>query len=56
MYNSNFQNPSGLDENTKNYSTAYDMALLMSYCMKNNVFREISGCSSYSFPLRDVKE
>ena len=49
MYNSYFENPSGLDENSKNYSSAYDMALLMSYCMKNNVFREISGCSSYSF-------
>jgi len=49
MYNSHFNNPSGLDEYTKNYSTAYDMALLMSYCMKNKVFREITSSTSYTF-------
>lgn len=48
MYNSYFENPSGLDETTKNYSTAYDMALLMSYAMKNETFREIVSTSSYN--------
>ena len=34
MKNSKFNNPSGLDEDKANYSTAYDMAILTSYAMK----------------------
>lgn len=45
MNNSSFKNPHGLDEDG-HYSTAQDMALLMSYCMINSDFREISGCKS----------
>lgn len=45
MNNSSFKNPHGLDEDG-HYSTAQDMALLMSYCMKNKDFREISSCKS----------
>lgn len=56
MYNSTFSNPSGLDETNKNYSTAYDMALLMSHCMKNKTFREITSTSFYTFTsLNDNK-
>ncbi len=47
MGSSTFNNPSGLDETTKNYSTAYDMALLMSYAMKNEVFKKITGTATY---------
>ena len=43
MSNSTFENPTGLNTNTFNYSTAYDMALLMRYAMQNEVFREISS-------------
>ena len=39
MKNTIFANPHGLDEQTKNYSTAYDMALLMRYAMKNEEFQ-----------------
>lgn len=42
MGNSTFQNPTGLNDNTFNYSTAYDMALLMRYSMGNDIFREIA--------------
>ncbi|MCD8049853.1 MAG: D-alanyl-D-alanine carboxypeptidase [Clostridia bacterium] len=39
-YNTNFTNPHGLsDEN--HYTTAYDLALIASYAMKNDTFREI---------------
>ena len=38
--NSYFQNPSGLDEDG-HYTTAYDMALIAAYAMKNDMFREI---------------
>lgn len=39
-----FNNPSGLDEKEKgNISSAYDMALLMSYAMKNKEFQKITS-------------
>lgn len=47
MLNSEFNNPSGLDEDRGNYSTAYDMALLNSYAMKNDVFKKIVGTKNY---------
>ena len=47
MKNTTFNNPSGLDEDKGNYSTAYDMAILMSYAMKNEIFREITGTKNY---------
>lgn len=40
MYNTCFVTPSGLDEG-QHYSTAYDMALLASYAMKNDAFKNI---------------
>ena len=43
-----FSNPSGLDEEDEgNVSCVYDMALLMSYALDNDVFREIIGCRQY---------
>ncbi len=48
MKNTTFNNPSGLDEEKGNFSSAYDMALLMSYAMKNKVFREITGTKDYT--------
>lgn len=47
MVNSTFENPSGLDEDSKNYSTAYDMGLLMSYAMKNKLFKKINETKKY---------
>ena len=47
MKNSTFSNPHGLDEETKNYSTAYDMALLMKYAYQNKTYREISSTKKY---------
>lgn len=41
MKNTTFNNPNGLDTPKSNYSTAYDMALLMSYAMKNDTFKKI---------------
>lgn len=43
MDSTSFKNPSGLTEEG-HYSTAYDMALLGSYAIKNKLFRDI--CSS----------
>lgn len=47
MNNSIFNNPSGLDQEKGNYSTAYDMAILMKYAYKNEKFREIIGTKKY---------
>lgn len=47
MKHSTFENPTGLDATSKNYSTAYDMALLMAYAMENEAFRLISCATSY---------
>ena len=45
-----FNNPSGLDEGIEkgNLSSAYDMALLMSYAMKNKEFRKITGTKKHT--------
>ena len=47
MYNTTFENPHGLDDDSKNYSTAYDMALLMKYAMKNDEFIKITSTKKY---------
>ena len=39
-YNSNFVNPHGLHDDN-HYTTAYDLALISCYAMKNSAFREI---------------
>ena len=43
MTNTYFCNPHGLDEKCENKSTARDMALLMSYAIKNKEFKKIVG-------------
>ncbi len=43
MLNTSFVTPSGLD-NEKHYSTAFDMALLGAYSIRNPTFREICSC------------
>lgn len=47
MTNTVFYNPHGLDEETQNKSTSYDMALLMSYAMQNDTFKKIVGTKSH---------
>ena len=48
MYDTFYENPHGLDEKTKNYSTAYDLALLMKYAIKNKNFVNITSQTKYS--------
>lgn len=47
MKDSIFENPHGLDDETQNYSTAYDMALLSKYAYKNEIYRKISSTKKY---------
>ena len=50
MKNTTFHNPSGLDEEEEvgNFSTAYDMAILTSYAMKNKDYRTITGTEKHT--------
>ena len=49
MNKTTFNNPSGLDEeDAGNLSTAYDMAVLTSYAMRNETYREITGTKKHS--------
>ena len=53
MNNTIFNNPCGLDiEDEGNISTAYDMSILMRYCMINNLFQEIISTKKYQFNNR----
>lgn len=47
--NTNFINPNGLHEEG-HLSTAYDMALIAQYCMKNATFRELVTTYKYDIP------
>ena len=47
MINTIFSNPHGLDEDTKNYSTAYDMALLSRYAYQNSEYLKIISTKKY---------
>lgn len=48
MNNTYFSNPHGLDVNDNgNISTAYDMAILYSYCLKNPLFSKIIATKEY---------
>jgi len=51
MENTHFDNPHGLDSDS-HYSSAYDMAKLMSYAMENEEFRKITGTDSYKSDQR----
>ena len=46
MAKTHYANSHGL-VNASNRSTAYDIAVLSSYAMKNSIFREIVSCKSY---------
>lgn len=56
MVNSTFENPTGLDENSKNYTTAYDMALLMKDALNNQTFRQITKTKEYQAKLLNDKK
>ncbi len=48
MNDSVFANATGLDEeDAGNQSSAYDMALLMSYCSQNPIFNDIASAKTY---------
>lgn len=53
--NTHFTNPSGIHD-VEHYSTAYDMALIAKYCMKNETFRNIVSKTSCTVEATDKYE
>lgn len=53
--NTNFTNPSGIHD-PEHYSTAYDMALIAQYCMKNEIFRQTVAKTSCTISATDKYE
>lgn len=51
-HNTHFKNPSGLPDDD-HYSTAYDMALIMSYAMKNEDFAQIVNTKEHQIQTTD---
>lgn len=49
LKNTHFTNPSGIhDEN--HFTTAYDLSIIMKYCMKNETFRSLSSLKYCTIP------
>ena len=53
--NSHFDNTHGLDSKT-HYTTAYDLALITSYALRNPIFKEIVSTKSIKLTSADGKE
>lgn len=47
LKNTHFTNPHGLDD-AEHYSSASDLAVIMAYAMKNELFREITATKTYT--------
>jgi D-alanyl-D-alanine carboxypeptidase len=56
LKNSIFENPSGLDGKTNNYSSCYDLAYLTSIALENETFRKIFGTKTYDVTLPSGKK
>ena len=48
--NSNFVNPHGLHDDN-HYTTAYDLALISSYAIKNDIFKKIVSTKTIKIPF-----
>ena len=47
LKNTAFENPTGLDDTTKNYTTVSDLATIYSYGYKNELFKKVLGTKEY---------
>lgn len=50
LYNSHFESPHGLDSDS-HYTTAYELAILTDYALKNSTFASIVGTKNYTITL-----
>ena len=52
LTNTNFVTPHGLD-NDNHYTTAYELAILTNYALKNNTFKNIVSCKTTSIQINN---
>lgn len=50
LRNTNFESPHGLDSD-KHYTTAYELAILSDYALKNKIFSQIVGTKNYTVTI-----
>lgn len=50
LFNTHFETPHGLDSN-EHYTTAYELALLSNYALKNEIFSKIVGTKNYTITI-----
>lgn len=55
LTNTHFTNPSGIHDDN-HYSTAYDLAMIMKYCMKDPTFRSLAGMKYCTIPATNKYE
>ena len=55
LENTHFTNPSGIHDED-HYTTAYDLAIIMKYCMKNSTFRNLSSLMYCTIPATNKYE
>ena len=53
LTNTHFDNPHGLDSDN-HYTSAYDLAIMASYSLKNDTFREIASTERMVIPKNDI--
>lgn len=53
LINTHFDNPHGLDSDN-HYTSAYDLAVMTSYALKNETFREIASTERMVIPKNDI--
>ena len=55
LTNTHFTNAYGLQDDN-HYTTAYDLSVIMQYCLKNDDFRRIAGSTSCSIPATNKSD
>lgn len=55
LNNTHFTNTYGL-QNENHYTSAYDLSIIMKYCLKNDTFRKIAGSAFCSIPATNKSE
>ena len=50
LTHTHFESPHGLDSN-EHYTTAYELAILSDYALKNSIFSKIVGTKNYSITI-----
>lgn len=55
LTNTHFTNTYGLQDDN-HYTTAYDLSVIMQYCLKNDDFRRIAGSASCSIPATNKSD